>query len=80
MTDLNNLTLLCSYHHHNFLTKGWECRINRSRPPRMATTLVDRPQPHPHDQQPDPRRTRRHRTPTTLTVKGGAREGLSRWP
>ncbi len=28
LTDLNNLTLLCSYHHHNFLSKGWECRIN----------------------------------------------------
>ena len=27
-TDLNNLTLVCSYHHHNFLTKGWECRTN----------------------------------------------------
>ena len=28
LTDLNNLTLLCAYHHHNFLAKGWECRIN----------------------------------------------------
>jgi Domain of unknown function (DUF222)/HNH endonuclease len=27
-TDLNNLTLLCAYHHHNFLAKGWHCRIN----------------------------------------------------
>jgi hypothetical protein len=27
-TDLNNLTLLCGYHHHNFLAKGWDCRIN----------------------------------------------------
>lgn len=27
-TDLNNLTLLCAYHHHNFLARGWECRIN----------------------------------------------------
>ena len=27
-TDLDNLTLLCRYHHHNFLAKGWECEIN----------------------------------------------------
>jgi hypothetical protein len=27
-TDLNNLTLLCAYHHHNFLAKGWDCHIN----------------------------------------------------
>jgi hypothetical protein len=24
----HHLTLLCRYHHHNFLGKGWECRIN----------------------------------------------------
>jgi hypothetical protein len=27
-TDLNNLTLVCRYHHHNFATRGWTCRIN----------------------------------------------------
>ena len=27
-TDLNNLTLLCRYHHHNFHSRGWTCRIN----------------------------------------------------
>jgi Domain of unknown function (DUF222) len=27
-TDLNNLTLLCKYHHTHFLQKGWTCRIN----------------------------------------------------
>ncbi|HSU34057.1 MAG TPA: HNH endonuclease, partial [Propionibacteriaceae bacterium] len=27
-TDLNNLTLVCAYHHHNFATRGWTCRIN----------------------------------------------------
>jgi hypothetical protein len=26
-TDLDNLTLLCRYHHHNFASKGWECAI-----------------------------------------------------
>ena len=44
-TDLNNLTLLCVYHHHNFHTRGWTCRINPDgipewRPPRS----VDRDQ------------------------------------
>jgi hypothetical protein len=27
-TDLDNLTLLCRYHHTHFLQKGWSCRIN----------------------------------------------------
>ena len=27
-TDLDNLTLLCRYHHHNFLSTGWDCQIN----------------------------------------------------
>jgi hypothetical protein len=27
-TDLDNLTLLCRYHHHNFATRGWQCAIN----------------------------------------------------
>jgi hypothetical protein len=28
LTDLNNLTLLCRYHHRNFASRGWACRIN----------------------------------------------------
>jgi Domain of unknown function (DUF222) len=28
VTDLDNLTLLCRYHHTHFLQKGWTCRIN----------------------------------------------------
>ena len=27
-TDLENLTLLCRYHHTHFLQKGWTCRMN----------------------------------------------------
>ena len=27
-TNLDNLTLLCRYHHHNFASRGWHCRIN----------------------------------------------------
>ncbi|MFZ1114277.1 MAG: DUF222 domain-containing protein, partial [Propionibacteriaceae bacterium] len=32
-TDLDNLTLLCRYHHTHFLQKGWTCRINTDRLP-----------------------------------------------
>jgi hypothetical protein len=44
-TNLNNLTLLCRYHHHNFATRGWTGCINSDgipewRPPRS----VDRDQ------------------------------------
>ncbi len=28
LTNLNNLTLVCAYHHHNFLARGWTCKIN----------------------------------------------------
>ena len=27
-TDLDNLTLLCRYHHHNFAARGWVVRLN----------------------------------------------------
>lgn len=27
-TDLDNLTLLCRYHHHNFAARGWRCQLN----------------------------------------------------
>ncbi len=27
-TDLGNLTLVCRYHHHQFHTRGWACRLN----------------------------------------------------
>jgi hypothetical protein len=27
-TDLDNLTLLCRYHHHNFAARDWACRLN----------------------------------------------------
>jgi hypothetical protein len=27
-TNLSNLTLICSYHHHQFAQRGWQCRIN----------------------------------------------------
>lgn len=27
-TDLDNLTFLCRYHHHNFANRGWRCQMN----------------------------------------------------
>ena len=41
LTDLNNLTLLCRFHHHNFLTRGWQVKLNADgipewRPPRWV--------------------------------------------
>jgi hypothetical protein len=33
LTDLDNLTLLCRYHHTHFAQKGWTCRINTDRLP-----------------------------------------------
>lgn len=32
-TDLDNLTLLCRYHHTHFQQKGWTCRINTDQLP-----------------------------------------------
>jgi hypothetical protein len=29
LTNLDNLTLLCRFHHHNFASRGWTCTINR---------------------------------------------------
>ena len=26
-TDVDNITLVCAYHHHNFAGRGWTCRI-----------------------------------------------------
>ena len=32
-TNLDNLTLLCSYHHHNFANHGWNCQLDNNRLP-----------------------------------------------
>jgi hypothetical protein len=45
LTDLDNLTLLCRYHHTHFLQKGWTCRINADGLPEwMPPRWVDRAQ------------------------------------
>ena len=32
-TDLDNVTLLCRHHHHNFAARGWTCRLGADRLP-----------------------------------------------
>ncbi len=33
LTNLDNLTLVCRYHHHNFADRGWTCELNADRVP-----------------------------------------------
>jgi Domain of unknown function (DUF222)/HNH endonuclease len=44
-TDLDNLTFLCRYHHHNFASRGWRCQINPDRLPEwIPPRWIDRNQ------------------------------------
>jgi hypothetical protein len=44
-TDLDNLTFLCRYHHHNYAARGWRCRINTDRLPEwIPPRWIDRHQ------------------------------------
>jgi hypothetical protein len=46
-TDLDNLTLLCKYHHHYFANRGWGCRMNADQlPVWIPPKWIDRHQ-HP---------------------------------
>ena len=48
-TDLDNLTLLCSYHHHRFEQHGWTCRLIDGLPHWIPPVWLDpgqRPQLH----------------------------------
>lgn len=45
-TDLDNLTLLCAYHHHNFAGRGWTCRMIDGRPAWIPPAWID-PQQRP---------------------------------
>lgn len=40
-TDLNNLTLLCRYHHTHFVGHGWTCQITRGVPAWLPPKWVD---------------------------------------
>jgi hypothetical protein len=47
-TDLDNLTLLCRYHHTHFQQKGWTCQINSDGLPEwIPPWWIDRQQ-RPH--------------------------------
>ena len=41
-TDLDNLTLLCAYHHHNFASRGWTCVMIDGLPAWIPPPWVDR--------------------------------------
>ena len=41
LTDLDNLTLLCGYHHRQFLARGWTCRIIDGLPHWIPPRWVD---------------------------------------
>ena len=44
-TNIANLTLVCSYHHHQFAQRGWQCRINTDGlPVWIPPTWIDRHQ------------------------------------
>ena len=40
-TDLDNLTLLCAYHHHNFAARGWTCLMIDGLPAWIPPRWVD---------------------------------------
>ena len=41
LTNLNNLTLLCRYHHHNFASRGWMCLMIDGLPAWVPPRWVD---------------------------------------
>ncbi|SER26649.1 HNH endonuclease signature motif containing protein [Microlunatus flavus] len=45
-TDLDNLTLLCAYHHHHFEARGWTCRVTDGLPTWTPPRWID-PQQRP---------------------------------
>ena len=61
-TDLDNLTLLCRYHHTHFAQRGWTCRLNEAGLPEWTPPRWVDPQQRPllHD------RIRRHQAEHTL--------------
>lgn len=65
-TDLDNLTLLCAYHHHNFEARGWTCRMTDGLPTWVPPHWID----------PDRRPLRNVRIEATgvrVTIKARAR-------
>ena len=46
-TNLDNLTLLCACHHHNFPAPAWTCRINTDRIPEWIHPAGSTPKQKP---------------------------------
>ena len=46
LTDINNLTLLCRYHHTHYAAAGWTCRITPDGLPAWAPPKWRDPQQH----------------------------------
>ena len=69
-TDLDNMTLLCRYHHTHFLQKGWTCRINADGLPEWIPPRWIDPEQRPQLHTPNP-------TPAhpTATQPATTREG-----
>jgi Domain of unknown function (DUF222)/HNH endonuclease len=44
LTTIDNLTLLCSYHHHNFAARGWTCLMTDGLPTWTPPRWIDREQ------------------------------------
>ena len=40
-TDLDNLALLCEYHHHNFAIRGWDCTMINGLPAWIPPRWID---------------------------------------
>lgn len=53
-TDLDNLALVCGYHHREFESQGWECRMIRGLPHWLPPSWIDRAplQNHEHATRP----------------------------
>jgi hypothetical protein len=62
LTDLDNLALLCGYHHRSFEPRGWACVMKDGRPHWIPPAWLDperRPMRNHHHDQPSPRPTPR---------------------
>jgi hypothetical protein len=88
-TDLNNLTLVCGYHHRSFEHNGWTCTMINGLPHWTPPAWTD-PRPDPDPPPPPPHATP-HRGPACVGHGGTSQhpgaaskksqpEPRSRWP
>lgn len=78
-TDLDNLTLLCRYHHHNFAARGLVLPAERRPAARVAPAALGRPRPGPPYAPPHPRdrRSRPRPSPSGAAVRSEHRASAS---